>query len=428
MVTQEIMSFVNSLGLKEVCNEFKGPCVFGHFDIISKDGFRFNPRVNAHGGFFCRGYCVGCEAGKKNGCSPPKLYSELYKVSYIDAMFALGLEKEIKSKTSYDHDLTRKKVSPPASGGASCAGANSVHSVQAPIIDQKVVLDQSWLESEVKKSCERLALMPVEAKTELINKRFFTRSEILELASLGLLGWGWASYLYSGLVCPVRDHSNNISTVNYRIKRGCEKSDQRWFNIKGGQLCPLILKSRASNGNYCRDVTIIVEGAIDALYLWTVYNKKFNVIGLLGAGHKYQHNQYLRQFLASQEIIIISLDNDNAGNSNSEYWLNQYQKKAVRLAPDNGFKGVGDMPRLIANGFVLPFLSDYAVNRKNEYLDTLSSFHRLDQLESLSFERDLTASEIAERENILASWSVNRSILRYDKQRNDWLGCLSSKV
>lgn len=428
MVTQEIMSFVNSLGLKEVCNEFKGPCVFGHFDIISKDGFRFNPRINANGGFFCRGGCVSCVVKQDgdSGCSPQMLYSELYKVNIREAMISLGIPTKVK--TSYDHDLTRKKVSPPASGVASGAGANSVNSVQAPSIDQKVVLDQSLLESEVKKSCERLALMPLEAKTELIDKRFFTRSEILELSSLGLLGWGWSSYWYSGLVCPVLDHSNNISTVNYRIKRGCEKSDQRWFNIKGGQLCPLILKSRAINGNYCRDVTIIVEGAIDALYLWTVYNKKFNVIGLLGAGHKYQHNQYLRQFLASQEIIIISLDNDTAGNSNSEYWLNQYQKKAVRLAPDKEFKGVGDMPRLIANGFVLPFLSDYAVNRKNEYLDTLSSFHRLEQLENLSFERDLTSSEIAERENIWASWSVNRSILRYDKQRNDWLGCLSSKV
>lgn len=364
MITSKVIEFVESLGLRrrnQYSSEWHGPCVFRYADGAKEDGCYFNTRLkNGNGGFYCRYECYMC---KLLNATPQQLYCIINNLD----------PKNDMPKAMRDLGLTPKIDRYTETGKRKMTDENNLKTKQTEQTEQTSKLSTEWqkkTQDEIKKSCERLIKMPIEAKRELVNIRNFTKEEILELAELNLLGWEWSEYKHCGIVCPIV-YDETIYTVNCRIKRGKEFSSQRWYNAKGGMIFPLILKSKAETGSLSNNVTVITEGAIDALYLWQATSKQFNIIAILGAGQKHNNNKILSKFLENQEVILVALDSDEVGERESKNWL-KYQQ-ATRLTPEFRkefnqviVKGAGDMPRDKVNFWVCSGIFNNIMDKHNK--------------------------------------------------------------
>lgn len=139
--------------------------------------------------------------------------------------------------------------------------------------------------------------------------------------------------LPAGLVIPVFTPTGEIAAVEVRRKRGTEEPFGKYAYLRGG------------GGHYMAGVrglpVVVAESKVDCMRLHNVCG-----VGVLAipANHKPTASEY--DFLQAAACVIVSLDNDIAGNKARNWWLDGNLPRARSAKPVNktDVKNFGELP------------------------------------------------------------------------------------
>lgn len=140
-------------------------------------------------------------------------------------------------------------------------------------------------------------------------------------------------YLAEGIVIPCRQDGQ---TLRIRIRRSNPGDGSRYILLSGSGTGPMILKSESGTGK----AVIIVESELDALLL---REKAGDIVTSIAMGSAQNRPDVTTdQILKQAEIILVSLDSDQAGAKESWKWWAEHYPNSKRWPPVNG-KDPGEM-------------------------------------------------------------------------------------
>lgn len=133
-------------------------------------------------------------------------------------------------------------------------------------------------------------------------------------------------YIPAGLVIPFCP-GNTGTVTRLRIRLRTPLGNQSYSVVSGSSLAPTVIWS------YSQPSVIIVESELDGLL---VDQEAGDLVGVVVLGSVAGcPDPVLQKRLMAVRSILISLNNDAAGNATSEYWLEKYPR-ARRWTPRPG--------------------------------------------------------------------------------------------
>jgi hypothetical protein len=121
--------------------------------------------------------------------------------------------------------------------------------------------------------------------------------------------------------------------LRVRIRRPKSAGDPRYYLQRGSDTRAMILGTE-------KPVSIIVESELDALLLHQEANDLVNVVALGSAQSRV--DQWVSDLLNQSRLILVALDFDRAGATESWGWWKEHYRQAYRWPPASG-KDPGDM-------------------------------------------------------------------------------------
>lgn len=327
--------------LKKVANthggEFKGPCVF----CGGKDRFTVWP-------FKDRFICRKC---KKNGDSIDYLQKKR-GMNYAQSCEYLGINKDFKKKTKISYIRQKwtpriiKNPSPKWQEQARIILNQSKNYLSGPFGKRyRTVLEERGINvSMIKRYCLGFNRRDVYAP----RKEWGLPESISETTGKPKKIW-----IPRGHVIPMLDRAGNI--LRLRIRRLYNKKDdsQKYIIIPGSHTGFMQFQYNPDNPS------MIVESELDAMLCDDLRGHCVNVYAVGNASARPDENTH--QKLRNSKVLF-SLDNDEAGKAEFDWWKKQYCYTTEKFCPTN--KDVGEF--FAAGGDVGKWIdedSDY----KNEY-------------------------------------------------------------